>query len=154
MLQLTISLQNENAVLKENDARLREHIANKSKSRSPIHVETYYVDTIQRLALEIEQWAVKFARDNPIQGISDVNFNTVVDILSTLGDEGEEAAALLGKYVRDIPGSQIGFIRHLVALVLYHFLWNPYSLGMPVDVSEYMKTIQTAMLAEGNSLAT
>jgi hypothetical protein len=146
------ALQTENAKLKENNAWLESRIISTKMSTDPFKPEDYYVGKIKQLSLGIEQWAVRVARESVLQPAS-INAE-VLSILSSLGSEGKDTADLLKKSEAvikglELPATQIGFIRHLFALTLYHFVLSPYIPCMTPEISGYMWTLEDSILLNG-----
>jgi hypothetical protein len=129
--------------LKANNSWLIEQQAKSQKPHKHARVTDDYSEAVSRLSHNIDNWAAGFPFHDIIQ--NDIRNPQLYELLQNLGPEGKETARTLAAGIQFGTmrrGTEVGFVRHIIALVLYSLVLNPFCPGMSSDTSDCIKRMQ------------
>lgn len=142
------------AHLRQDNEHLRTYIAKTNTDVNPFHDEEYYLQSLQELKSEIEMWIAKHAKANGVEVLSAAEEAGVLEILFASGQCGKNSYDFLNRDFRGLYGnarSRIPLLRHVVALVLFEQIFEPFAAGLPSTVSPVLTWIEDDLMLRGFS---
>jgi hypothetical protein len=151
-----LRLQQRCAFLEKDNEELRGYIAEMRSAQGPVHDDGYYVQTADRLNLQIQSWVARNSKTISDPYIPDNLAREVFKFVERLGENGKKSLQsltsdhsslqMLYKYSR----SRIAVIRHIIALFLFQSIFHPFAVGLDEGQSELQYKIQECIFSQGS----
>jgi uncharacterized coiled-coil DUF342 family protein len=148
-------LKEEIAHLRKDNGQLRTYIVEMESGRGPIHDEDHYVLDFEEIKGDIRMWIAKHSKANARQELMPEAETEILDALAKLGIHGQVSSEFFKFKQHTIRSlysngrARIALIRHVVALFLFHHIFQPHTFGLPQNVSDILQWVGRQILNRG-----
>lgn len=132
---------------------LRDDITRMGNDLNPPQNDDHYIREFENIRREIEEWVVRRADSVP-DSLPKAAKN-LLPLIAVSGDNCKVATAVLSNkdtlrvFYKNV-GIRYQLIRHIVAVVLFDTVFEPFAFGAPSDLSNWLKRISNEVMGNGS----
>ena len=150
--------EEKNTKLERRLTELRSQIYAMVTGSGPVKEDSYYQGEFNGLSCLIEKEMRKFSRTHNDCVLADDVPDSVFELVGTLGDQGKLCCEMLqsSQYHFQLLYKQrslrVVLLRHIVALYLFHHIFEPFAFGLSDEISQVFKMVDKDAIVNGSLL--